>query len=145
MDIYLTPTPQGLVPLYDSDYQLFLKLKHGYPYRCKLTQPRNYKFHKKFFALVRITFDNLPAPLANLWDIHTPEEIVRKFKRDLGLYTARTNPYGEREIEYHSISFAAMDQHDFEQFYAQAVSLVLGKYLKGLNRQDLEEALHEFM
>ena len=53
------------MPLYDSDLDLKRRLKVGSTVRCRVTNPRNYRFHKKFFALVRLTFDNLPDVFAH--------------------------------------------------------------------------------
>lgn len=63
MDIFCKVTPCGLVPLHDSDLDLKKRLRVGSVVRCKVSNPRNYEHHKKFFALVRLTFDNLPLPL----------------------------------------------------------------------------------
>ena len=63
MDMFCRVTSHGLVPLYDSDYELAKRLRVGTTVRCRISLPRNYEFHKKFFALVRLTFENLPYPL----------------------------------------------------------------------------------
>lgn len=144
MDIFCKVTPYGLVPLYDSDLDMKRRLRVGSVVRCRVSNPRNYGFHKKFFALVRLTFDNLPYPLAEHWGIHNEEDMLRRFKRDLGYYTATYDEHGEREIEYRSISFSAMEQHEFERFYDQCVDLVLEKYIKGLDRQDLITEIERF-
>ena len=47
---------------------------------------------------------------------------------------ANLNERGEKEIEYQSISFSAMAQHEFERFYNQCIDLVLYKYLKGIDK-----------
>lgn len=145
MDIYCRVTPYGLVPLYDSDLDLKRKLKVGSTVRCRVTNPRNYRFHKKFFALVRLTFDNLPAPLAELWDIRSTDDMLRRFKRDLGCFRSFTAHDGVTEIEYRSISFAAMEQHEFERFYDDCVNLVLTRYIRGLDKKDIEEEIERFM
>ena len=145
MDIYCRVTPYGLVPLYDSDHDLKQRLRIGSTVRCRVSQPRNYGFHKKFFALVRLTYDNLPLPLVERWNIHSTDDMLRRFKRDLGYYTSRTNDRGEREIEYRSISFAAMDEEEFERFYNGSVNLVLDKYIRGLEREDLLAEVEHFM
>ena len=137
MDIFCKVTPYGLVPLYDSDLDLKKRLKVGSVVKCKVSNPRNYEHHKKFFALVRLTFDNLPSNLAEYWHIHNEEDMLRRFKRDLGYYTSVYNERGEREIEYQSISFSAMEQHEFERFYNQCIDLVLYKYIKGIDKEDL--------
>lgn len=145
MDIYCKVTPYGLVPLFDSDLQLKKRLKEGATVRCRVSLPRNYRFHKKFFALVRLTFDNLPLPLVERWGIRSESDMLRRFKRDLGYFSSRLNDRGEREIEYQSISFASMDQADFERFYQDCVNLVLHAYIPGVSRQDLAEEVERFL
>lgn len=147
MDILCKVTPYGLVPLYDSDLDLKKRLKVGSVVKCKVSNPRNYEHHKKFFALVRLTFDNLPSNLAEHWRVHNEEDMLRRFKRDLGYYTSNLNERGERgerEIEYQSISFSAMEQHEFERFYNQCIDLVLYKYIKGIDKQDLITEIENF-
>ena len=144
MDIYCQVTPQGLVPLYDSDHEAAHRLRQGAVVKCKVTQPRNYKFHKKFFALVRMVYDNLPFELHTKYAIRTEDDMLRRFKRDLGLYSSTTNEDGEIEIEYGSISFAAMDNYEFEAFYNRCIGLVISKYLKGIDQQDLLNEIENF-
>lgn len=72
------------------------------------------------------------------------DDMLRRFKRDLGYFTSSVNELGEREIEYRSISFAAMDEHEFEAFYENCVNLVLHKYLSGIDRQELIEEVQKF-
>lgn len=100
MDIYCKVTQYGLVPLYNTDLELKKHLKIGNVVKCKVSNPRNYEHHKKFFALVRLTFDNLPLPLVEKWHIHNEQDMLRRFKRDLGYFTNTLNEYGEHEIEY---------------------------------------------
>ena len=144
MDIFCRARPCGLVPLHDSDLDLKKRLRVGSVVRCKVSNPRNYEHHKKFFALVRLTFDNLPLPLVEKWNIRNEYDMLRRFKRDLGYFTNTINEYGEHEIEYLSISFAAMEQHEFEQFYNQCIDLVLFKYIKGIDKQDLITEIENF-
>lgn len=144
MDIYCRVTPYGLVPLYDSDHDLKQRLRVGSTVRCRVSLPRNYRFHKKFFALVRLTFDNLPLPLVERWNVRSEADMLRRFKRDLGYFSSTVNEAGEREIEYRSISFAAMDEQEFERFYDDCVNLVLYQYIPGINRQDLLEEVEQF-
>lgn len=144
MDIFCKVTPCGLVPLHDSDLDLKKRLRVGSVVRCKVSNPRNYEHHKKFFALVRLTFDNLPLPLVEKWNIRNEYDMLRRFKRDLGYFTNTINEYGEHEIEYLSITFAAMEQHEFEQFYNQCIDLVLFKYIKGIDKQDLITEIENF-
>ncbi len=144
MDIYCKVTPYGLVPLYDSDLDMKKRLRTGSTVRCKVSNPRNYEFHKKFFALLRLTFENLPYPLVDKWNICNEQDMLRRFKRDLGYFTDRINEYGEHEIEYLSISFGAMEQCEFEDFYRQCIDLVLNRYIKGIDKEELITQIEEF-
>lgn len=144
MDIICKVTHYGLIPMYDSDLEAKKHLKIGSVVKCKVSNPRNYEFHKKFFALVRLTFDNLPSVLAEKWGINNEEDMLRRFKRDLGYYTSTINEFDEREIEYKSISFAAMEQYEFERFYYQCLDLVLHKYIKGIDKQDIITEIESF-
>lgn len=140
-EIYCKVTPYGLVPLYESDLAIKKKLKVGTVVKCNVTIPRNYKFHKKFFALVRLTYDNLPVPYIRKWNIRSVEDMLKRFKRDLGYCTYHTYEDGSREVEYKSISFAAMDEVDFEKFYEDCVNLILFSYIPGIEKGDIENEL----
>ena len=144
MDIYCKVTPYGFVPMYNSDLELKKKLKEGSVVKCKVSNPRNYQFHKKFFALLRLTYDNLPVSLVEKWNIRTVEDMLRRFKRDLGYYTSNRNEKGELEIDYLSISFAAMEEWEFERFYDQCLELVLHTYIEGIDKEDLINELENF-
>ena len=144
MDIFCKVTAHGLVPLYDSDYDLKKRFRVGSVVKCKVSNPRNYEHHKKFFALVRLTFDNLPSNLAEYFKVHNEEDMLCRFKRDLGYFKTSLNERGEKEIEYQSISFSAMEQHEFERFYNQCIDLVLYKYLKGIDKEDLITEIENF-
>lgn len=143
MEIYCKVTPLGLVPLYDSDHDEKKRLRNGDVVKCKITRPRNYKFHKKFFALVRLTLDNLPESTAEALGIRNEDDMLNRIKCDLGLYDVFQ--IGKQPvISLHSISFAAMDNTEFERFYNRTVDLVLSKYLRGNTREELIEEITHF-
>lgn len=144
MDIFCKVTPYGLVPIYDSDYELKKRLKVGTIVKCKVSNPRNYEHHKKFFALVRLTFENLPSNLMEKFKIRNEQDMLKRFKRDLGYFSTHINERDECEIEYQSISFASMEQIEFEKFYTECVDLVVYQYLSGIDKEDLLNELENF-
>ena len=144
MEIYCRVTAAGLVPMYDSDYEAKHQLREGENVLCTITRPRNYDFHKKFFALVRLTFDNLPERLHQMLGIRSEEDMLDCIKIDLGLFTEHWHG-GRKVLKLGSISFAAMDQSEFESFYNRAITLILSKYLRGSKRQELVEEIERFM
>lgn len=56
-EISFIKTSSGLVPHTDHDRELFNKWKIGGLITCKFTQVRNYKNHKRLFALLNLAFD----------------------------------------------------------------------------------------
>lgn len=55
--IYMMRQGNSLVPAEDSDHEAIQKLKHGTIYSNDVTAPRNIKRHRRFWALLDITFD----------------------------------------------------------------------------------------
>lgn len=143
MDIYCQVTDQGLVPMYDSDYDEKRRLRLGDLVLCTVKRPRNYEFHKKFFALVRLCYMNLPEWMEQDLGIHSEEDMLISIKLDLSLAkTIYIN--GQPVVVPGSISFAAMDNTEFERFYNRCVDLVLNRYLCGTDRQDLLDEIKNF-
>lgn len=143
MKIYCRVTDMGLVPMYDSDFEEKRKLKVGGSVLCEITRPRNYEFHKKFFALLRLTFDNLPERLVRMLDIHSEEDLLTSIKIDLGLFSV-VYVGGREVVKVGSISFAAMDNSEFERFYGRSLDIILSRYLRGTDRQSLIDEIDNF-
>ncbi len=147
MEILCRVTAAGFTPVYGSDWDAKrgLGVGEGSDVWVTVRKARNYAYHKKFMALVRLVADNLPDSLAYRWNAWDTEGMLRKFKRDLGYFRASYNERGEREIEYTSIAFDRMDQSGFERFFRQCVDLALHVYLPGMGREDLTENIESFM
>lgn len=143
MDIYCRVTDIGLVPMYDSDYDEKQRLKVGDTVLCSIKRPRNYEFHKKFFALLRLTVTNLPHLIQQQMQIFTEEDMLDCLKVDLGLYTTVWHG-GKQIIKIGSISFAKMDESEFERFFQRSVDVILRIYLRGTDRQALIEEIDNF-
>lgn len=143
MEFYCSAQPQGLVPLYASDHDQYRRIKRDAVVKVTVTMPRNGKFHRKFFALARLVHDNLPDHIASELGVRTVDDMVRAFKIDLGLYDERI-VRGRAAIELRSISFAAMDQTEFEQFYRQCLTLAACRYLRGVSEATIEDELRNF-
>lgn len=143
MKIYCRVTDIGLVPMYDSDYDEKKKLRVGEIVLCDISKPRNYEFHKKFFALIRLVFDNLPEHIADTFNIYSEEDMLDVLKVDLGLYNI-VYVGGKQLVKVGSISFAKMDNTEFERFYNRSIDIVLNKYMNGTERFDLIEEINRF-
>lgn len=143
MKIYCRVTETGLVPMYDSDYDEKHRLKVGENVLCTITKPRNYEFHKKFFALIRLTFENLPEHLHHMMNIWSEEDLLECIKLDLGLSTTVWHE-GRQYIKSGSISFAAMDNTEFEGFYRRTIEIITHNYLRHTSQQEILDEIQRF-
>ena len=143
MDIYCRVTDIGLIPMYDSDLDEKHRLRIGDNVLCTIKRPRNYDFHKKYFALLRLTVANLPHLIQQRMQIFTEEDLLDCLKIDLGLFTTRWHG-GRQIVKTGSISFAKMDNTEFEKFFSRSVDAILRIYLRGTDRQALIEEVENY-
>lgn len=144
MDILCRVTESGLMPLYGSDLDEKKKLKVGTEVLATVRKARNYRFHKKFFALLKLCLDNMPDQRAFDWNIWSVEDLKFALKLDLG-YARVENLCGRMVVREKSLAFDRMDESEFERFYKDAVNVVCKKYLRGVDSTLLEEEIINFM
>ena len=120
---------------YDSDYETAKKIKVGEPYEFEFKNVRNLKFHKKFFALINMVFQNQ--------EIYQNIDHLRK---DLtiaaGFYDSRANLDGEEIKEPKSISFANMDNDQFSEFYNAVIDVIVQYF--NFDKQDILDNIEQF-
>lgn len=135
MKLFLQNTISGLIPLYPADQDEKRKLKLGVTYEADIRAPRNLGFHKKFFALLNVGHENTKLDM--------PFDTYRKYMTvKAGFFTAYQTPKG---IYYDpdSISFAAMEQDDFENVYSRVLDKIIEDI--GATKEDIEKSLINFM
>lgn len=137
-----------LAPADDEARQYLDRVPAGAYLHCELTRPRNPGHHRKFFALMHVAFD--------LWSgtveprQHRGQEVLpnlERFRKDVtilaGFGYPVVNVRGELRLEARSISFASMDQVEFNEFYERVLDVLVTKVLgeTGATREDLDEAV----
>ena len=144
MKILCVVTENGLVPKYDSDREEFSRLKRNTDVLVEVGKKRNYEFHKKFFALLRLTYDNFPERMEDKLNVHSAEDLITRLKIDLGLYEV-SHYENQSVIAPKSIAFDQMDETEFEKFYKMSVNHILKNYLKGVTNEQIEEEIWKFL
>jgi len=116
--ISLVRTLSGFKPAYDSDFELSKKIKLNEVYTYEFKKERNYNFHKKFFALVNMVFQNQEQ--------YTNFEHLRKdLIIESGNYDLRYDLLGVEIREAKSISFASMDEIEFSKLYNSVIDVIV--------------------
>ena len=125
-DMVLIKVPQGFVPYTKESVDALKKIPNNTIVKTSISMPRNNKFHRKFFALLTKVAINLD----------TKESILLDYiKEELGMYDVVK--VGNKTLkEYHSISFASMDEIEFAQFYDNSIDIMC-ELLGGLEKNTL--------
>lgn len=146
MNLNLTKTAQGfLIPATQDDAELLEKVKPGQTISAEFKRKRNYKFHKKYFALLNFAFDHFEP---NLTHKGQPiEKNKERFRKDVtilaGHYEIVPNLAGCLRLEAKSISFGNMSEDDFAEFYNSVVNVILQKVLVNYKREDLDRVIDQ--
>jgi hypothetical protein len=137
-EIYMVKGLGGkFTPAHETDLEIAKQLKQGDVYKFTFTKPRNYQFHKKFFALIKLVFEN-QNHYKNIDDLRHDLTVEAGFKIE------KTNQYtGEVRYIAESISFASMDEIEFSRLYQKMLDTVIRVY--GWEGTDLEAEVAEFM
>jgi hypothetical protein len=137
-EIYMVKSLNGkFTPAHDSDLELAKQLKIGDVYKFTFTKPRNYEFHKKFFALINLVFDNQDH-YTNINDLRHDLTVEAGYKVE------KVNRFtGEVRYTAQSISFASMDEIEFSKLYQTMLDTVIRVY--EWEGTDLEAEVAEFM
>ena len=135
MKLYVRNTLSGLVPLYSSDLEEKRKLKLGEDYEVTIKRPRNIRFHKLFFALLNIGYENTQLDM--------PFDTYRKYAvMKAGFVRTYATPSGAY-FEPESIAFSNMDEDTFREVYDRVLDVIIKDI--GATREDIETMLAGFI
>lgn len=110
MKINVTKSLGVLKPLDDFDIAAFSKLKSDVIYSCEIKKPRNVGFHRMFFAMINLCFQNQ--------DIFNNIDFFREeMMKASGNFVSYINHKGVTTYQAKSVSFSNMDQDEFESIY----------------------------
>ncbi|WP_370372947.1 DUF1367 family protein [Henriciella pelagia] len=139
IEVWIKRTKLGtIMPANSQSEQELSKLPVGEWHLAVIRKPRNVKHHRKWMALLQVCF-----PHQDMWP--TFDSFRKAIQVVLGHGEVIEAKDGRKYIEAASISFAKMDQDEFEQFYERGVKLVLEKILPGVDRADLDAQVHEIL
>ena len=135
-EIYLSKLPSGTFsPADNHSMSEMSNFKIGETYKFKYSKPRNYKFHKKYFALLNLAFDNQD-------DYETLEHFRDAVTMQSGWYDSHMSLNGNLVFKPKSISFAKMDDHEFNKMYSKTINVILKYIMPGSTRAEIEKVLN---
>lgn len=144
MKINLVSNGTYLIPALDEDKEKFHKaFTSGDVLEVSIKKVRNYKFHKKYWALLKLVFENLPdnfclvtkhqyLPITTIQDLHF------HIKMKAALYEKKMTWGGIITYQVKSIAFDKMDNIEFSEFYDKVFDIIINHFLIGSEKRELE-------
>lgn len=130
---------QTLVPVDDNAARLVRSLKLGAGISVEASRMRNVRFHRKFFALLRLAFDSW-EPQAADFDMMRSGAVVpvakdfESFREHVlilaGHCDATYGADGSVRLKAKSIAFENLDDFEFEEIYKRVVDVVWERVLR---------------
>lgn len=144
MELYLTNTVGGLIPMYDADFDEKRRLKIGQVYKADVKLARNLQFHRKYFALVNCAWEYLDEATRAFYG-----ESKDGFRKTLEIAAGWYEPvYDLRRKEFvhapKSISFSTMRPEQFDVLYSRVKDVLFASFLRGVNAEEFEKNLMNF-
>lgn len=124
-----------LVPCHNSDWEAAKKLKPNKEYQVEVKQPRNLKFHRKFFALVNMVFENQER-------YNNVDRLRKDLTIEAGYYETWIDLQGVEQTEAKSISFSSMDEDEFSELYNRIIDVIVQYF--HFNKQDILDNIEQY-
>jgi hypothetical protein len=145
----LMKTPMGtFIPAPDQDEEELAQIKTGEVIHADFRKQRNSKFHRKFFAMIKVGFDHW-EPASQEHHGLPVQKNRERFRKDCiiaaGFYDPVVALNGEVRAEAHSLKFSKMDDTEFEKVYSAVADVLLQKVLRTYTRSDLDQVVDHLL
>ena len=127
----------SLLPDNDEAKTFISRSKQGDVIQCDMSIPRNGKFLRKYFSLLKVAYDNYPGENMSL-EVFREQIIILA-----GYHTQHQSFDGRVILKAESISFAKMSETDFEKLYSRTIDVILEKVLPGTSAGEIDSAVME--
>jgi hypothetical protein len=138
----------GLIPSDEVSKDWFNKLTLGQIVTADYKVMRNGKFHRKFFAMLHVAFDNHEWPeIETQWGLARVNfEVFRKYVTvKAGYYEPELTPDGKVRVKPTSIMFSRMDEAEFSRLYSDVLDVILAEFLTNWKEGDMDYAVNQMM
>lgn len=131
-NFFLQKLNKQFLPADEHSEEIAKKFDEGCVFRCEAWKERNYLFHKKYFALLAVAFENQDK--YDNGEAFRKEVIMRA-----GYYEKHVHLTGQASYTAKSISFKSMDEMEFEKLYQTSIDVILKHFLVGMEGEKLKE------
>ena len=140
---FLIRTQSGFKPAFDTDYEALKKIPYGDPIEVTWKRPRSYGNHKRFFAMLGCTVDNLAE------DIHPRYSNIEYLRKEALIATGHCTMHetlgGKIMFEAKSISFSSLSEDDFQKLYGLVANYLLKHFARYDSQADFDKHIKLYM
>jgi hypothetical protein len=122
----------SLRPVDANGEEALRRIKAGAIVTVEVKQPRNVRFHRMYWGLIHIVWENMPEDR-----YPSPEDLHAAIKIAAGVRTRIELPNGEVGFIPGSVAFHKMDEAAFHKFYDRVCDLVARNFLPGVDQDEL--------
>lgn len=141
--IHVVKTKGGLYPIYESDQDAMQKIADGEIIEISWKQARNWRNHKRYFAMLKMTIDNLPDEFP---DNYRNIEFLRyEIMIGIGHCEFRSSIGGNIYPVAKSMSFSKMDEQEFQEIFKLSQNYILRHFLKDIDEETFNNNLNLFL
>jgi len=136
--LFLIKSPAALHPSLDADAEIIAKWRTGDVIECTVKRPRNGKFHRKYFALLQVAFQNQER-------YSQFEDFRLEVQLRAGHYEEHITLKGVMVPVVKSVSFAQCDEDSFSKLYNEALSVILLFFMQGSTEGEINSAVDQVL
>ena len=148
--LHLVKDMGGFKPLGSDDSELMKKIPLGSVIEGEFSKKRNPLFHRKFFALLNLGYEYWNPPEAD-WRGFKAVKNFDVFREQVtilaGFREVTYNLDGSVKVKAKSISFASMDDLEFEGVYSKVLDVIWNKIMSTVfdDKREFENAVNQLM
>lgn len=148
--LHLVKDMGGFKPLGSDDSELMKKMPLGSVIEGEFSKKRNPLFHRKFFALLNLGYEYWNPPEAD-WRGFKAVKNFDVFREQVtilaGFREVTYNLDGSVKVKAKSISFASMDDLEFEGVYSKVLDVIWNKIMSTVfdDKREFENAVNQLM
>ena len=143
MIFFVRNTENGLIPLYYSDQFEIKKLKIGEDYKVEIKKARNIGNHKRYFALIKLTWLNLPECFDDAFP--HPENLREALQIEAGYFETSVLFDGSIQKKDKSINFETLGEDEFKELFSNVLDVIFKYILPHNTKEEFEQEVINFL
>lgn len=142
MKIKVTKKGTFLIPAFEEDLENFRKMSNNEVYSFEFKKERNIKFHRKYFGLLNLAWENLPEWLDGRYK--NIDHFRKAIQIRAGICEVIISLDGEEIVQPLSIAFDKLDENEFNEVYQSVLDILVNVVFKDSDQNMIDAIISQF-